>query len=965
MRAWTNLWRFVSSLIGALTGRRPRRGGEEPPVLRARADVLVAHPQVVDVAVSTRDAGSAPSLPPEADTIVEQPRANTEAWASEEISPVGEALAEPDGDDPVVSSPADGFSHESPRVGIRPLDAAFPGAGMYGNSIPEIEVTEPVLVSTATIQSESSATVETSQVQEPPSNSAVVETPTAIAAPDVSSPHADPYPELPETVAPDAGIDRESGFEDVGDASANGSQPTIVELGVETVLVPEEGMDSDDEADDFSEELWADDEILETEDGSAGGNQPVGPHRPRPKAGPAERRLEPFTEYAITAPRPQSDDYRKWNRAIAEHLLLNVAAGEKLYLTITPRILARALVEVQGTIVSSEEAQQHFANAVSALYRERVLTQRARLRVLRRTGDDGLPECIGFLALTVLAAYRMRSDEEATGLAYYMRLGELLRCEPSGQYPIGFDPLVFESLWHFLRDWLAHRQGSRLIVPSDEVGIRRFVGLPLAHVPLRSLDIEKLPDFFVWAGYEPRSVVTADRLTADFARWIRARGALTPTGVGAFADARRAAVLAEIRAELDSWDGTCDESFSRRSAWVEVLFDPVQFRPDLYYVPRRPSGFPARFDDGVHAFEASDDAWYGRISIRPLDGSDLASGFNWRVQDSGVEFAMRRAAASVIALAPSDDFSYAGFMSAHGLRKNVRCAVLCEETVVQTATEYLSHVAGRTCSPRRHPDLPAGWSLFEGIVAHRVADPPSGLESLDVQANIGLIPSGGIRLGNRWAWLHGAPPRIIVSGSEPGLAVTVDGSPAQVDEEGMLQSNESLNALGPHVIQVGPLRRTVEIVEPSLRVDSPSHHGPAPVGAAPVLLALPPGRWTVVGAVPGQVSRSKYGHRGGTIVECAFAPSWAIRVGPGRGVAVLNVFAGVPPIPDFPHRPSNSTLASRGLLAWTTAIYDAAARHPRIDSIAGQSDPVAVGASWKSYARCAGQIKRAFRASRR
>ena len=52
---------------------------------------------------------------------------------------------------------------------------------------------------------------------------------------------------------------------------------------------------------------------------------------------------------------------------------------------------------------------------------------------------------------------------------------------------------------------------------------------------------------------------------------------------------------------------------------------------------------------------------------------------------------------------------------------------------------------------------------------------------------------------------------------------------------------------------------------------------------AALVLALPPGRWTVVGAVPGQVARASTGHRAGTIVECPFAPSWAIRVGPDRG----------------------------------------------------------------------------------
>ena len=156
-------------------------------------------------------------------------------------------------------------------------------------------------------------------------------------------------------------------------------------------------------------------------------------------------------------------------------------------------------------------------------------------------------------------------------------------------------------------------------------------------------------------------------------------------------------------------------------------------------------------------------------------------------------------------------------------------------------------------------------------MARRLAGAPAGLESLDVQANVGLIPSGCIRLGNRWSWLQGAPPRIIVTGAEPELTVTVDGSPADVDEDGLLRSGESLSVLGAHVVQVGPVRRTVEIVEPSIHMGA-SPKSARPDGAsAPVMLALPPGRWTVVGTSPGQTARSKHAFRNGTIIACAFS----------------------------------------------------------------------------------------------
>jgi hypothetical protein len=248
-----------------------------------------------------------------------------------------------------------------------------------------------------------------------------------------------------------------------------------------------------------------------------------------------------------------------------------------------------------------------------------------------------------------------------------------------------------------------------------------------------------------------------------------------------------------------------------------------------------------------------------------------------------------------------------------------------------------------------------------------LAAPPAGLESLDVQANVGLIPSGGIRLGNRWSWLEGAPPRIVVTGSEPGIPITVDGSAATVDENGLLQAHGALTTLGAHVIQVGPVRRTVEIVEPSLHAASPPEHAKPNGESAPVMLSLPPGRWTVVGAAPGQIARPTYALRGGTIVPCAFPPAWAICVDPARGATVLNVFpgTGVPSSPDLPRGRRLRAPISKEMLGWMSAIYEAAIRRARIDSLVAGSDPAAVIASWKTYARCASQMKRALRNSNR
>ena len=144
----------------------------------------------------------------------------------------------------------------------------------------------------------------------------------------------------------------------------------------------------------------------------------------------------------------------------------------------------------------------------------------------------GEPDCAAFLAASVLAAYRMQADDEAAAHAYYVRLAELLRCDMSAAHPTGFHPAAFESLWVFLQNWLREEHDLRLARPTADVGLRRFVALPLAHVPLRCLDIEKLPTFFYWAGYEPGGRVPRDRLYADLCMWQQARSSLTQPGIG-------------------------------------------------------------------------------------------------------------------------------------------------------------------------------------------------------------------------------------------------------------------------------------------------------------------------------------------------------------------------------------------------------------------------------------------------
>ena len=657
--------------------------------------------------------------------------------------------------------------------------------------------------------------------------------------------------------------------------------------------------------------------------------------RPRP--------AESFTEYASSVGGSLPVEYLRWNRWIIEHMF-SATQTNQIYLSITPTILAGIAVEQSGVVLSPEDAEAQFVAALRAAYRV-VIVEDGRLRLLRTFDNDGLPLAPAFLALSVLAAYRMQSDVEVSGRAYYMRLAELLACGMTAGHPEGFDPVVFESLWFFTEKWIAERTGNRLVLPGGDVGVRRFIALPLTHVPLRRLDIEKLPTFFDWAGYSAGAGVPLTKLSLDLHRWARSYAALSAAGNAALTDERRHAVIAQLALELEAWDGSVTEPNGRRSASVELMLDIVRFRPDLFYLPRRPEGFPSHFDDGIHVLDAGEDGWYDPLQLSADDGQELSDGFEWTCTD---RVSMRRPPASVVPLGPSPD--YTGFLSRSNLLRGTPCAVLCEERIVQVAADYLRATTGRPCTPMIHPSLPAGWRLFTDIKPSHRVDVPEGLDMLGLASKADIVCVGGLRLGRRREWLAGAPPKIIVSGLDTNDVAKVDGQVVSIGEDGVLQTNGYLFVPGTHTVEAGPVRRTIDIVEPLVGSAHKSNGFDSRVHYA----TLPPGRWYLVGAIPGQITARQEAGRSGRICKAEFDPVWAISVDAGPGATLVSIN----PLPVA--AVEGKWISTRGL-QWVSIVYSAGMRRPKIGSLLPNSDQMAINAIWKGYVRAARQIKREWR----
>ena len=263
----------------------------------------------------------------------------------------------------------------------------------------------------------------------------------------------------------------------------------------------------------------------------------------------------------------EEEKYELWNYMLAETCLLSDTSDGIVQLTITPHLLARALEDAGEGIVAPEDAEASLISSVSAVYASRVLGSPLELRALRSSGTQDVPYATAFLALTVLAAFRMHTDDEHTGAAFYPRLAEMLGCELRQTYPIGFDGKAYAALWEELDGWLRRCHYRRLASP-DLTGSRPYLAFPLAHVPLRQLDIDRLPQFFDAKGYEPGARAPIDRLAYDLVNgsgpWPVPDGSGTESVAGPGSPAiRRPAGCGRARALERLPKGRCRQPNSR------------------------------------------------------------------------------------------------------------------------------------------------------------------------------------------------------------------------------------------------------------------------------------------------------------------------------------------------------------------------------------------------------------------
>ncbi len=276
--------------------------------------------------------------------------------------------------------------------------------------------------------------------------------------------------------------------------------------------------------------------------------------------------------------------YQRWNDALVSGLFPTGRTGAPVYLSVYD-----ALLEDYGAGLGvAEDGRQHFIAAVRDLAAEEPLFDvLARLaRVWEVGGCAGSPPFVAGLALAVLAAGDMRTDDSGVTQAnYYHRLNEILgAAHPEQGMPQGFERTPI--LWTLLAEWVQKERRGRLAVRGLS-SKRRFVNPVKSQCLVRVCDVAEMSVVLRAAGHRPGFAVEPEDVAPVLNRWLRGPGATSRLAklLGNADDAELLLQAAEALADAaEALDEGGEDSLGVAASETDV--SAPRFVVEPYYHPR-------------------------------------------------------------------------------------------------------------------------------------------------------------------------------------------------------------------------------------------------------------------------------------------------------------------------------------------------------------------------------------------
>ena len=499
--------------------------------------------------------------------------------------------------------------------------------------------------------------------------------------------------------------------------------------------------------------------------------------------------------------------YLEWNESLSKYFAIGLAPGEAFYLSVDED----ALMQIGRYGFAEGPLPNPVRDFELAVRAECVSPGRVQLPVTTPIETDGTPACLAFLGAMVLAAYRMAQENDIDEKNYFTRLREVLDLPEGSGRPPGMSPAAIEEpLWIALNNWILGN-GWQPSAERGPEGPTKYTNFPLSQSLLREGDKGKLESQFREGESELRRDADWERVGSWF--FNRAESFSTShirtLALGASTDRYNAIVDAVygVYTAID-WEQSPiagDEDIGGRrlvrrlTAGLYREFDPL-FGTIVYHLfPRAKhkhgQGKLSVVRDGKpEPLHQSQDGHF-----RPLWPVSPAGGVAYLVDGDPLISELRVPARDFWILTRDRYYDSSGvFASRDSPRLGETFLLLCrKEFQVQIdilkdegllnwdgdpveLLDYEGWVEYRECQV-----LSANW---DGIIPQN----PDLFDELRPRSRASISLQGGLKAGERNAWIEGHCPELWVSSYDRYCQIRVS-SVLQPDDEPLMDESISTN----------------------------------------------------------------------------------------------------------------------------------------------------------------------------
>lgn len=515
--------------------------------------------------------------------------------------------------------------------------------------------------------------------------------------------------------------------------------------------------------------------------------------------------------------------YDKWQKTLSD-AFLRPHSG--------PTILFVDDSKLATLCPESEDAARNLAAAVRE--RLRLMAGRsmfdpiiARYRHWQRGPQLDPPPILPVIALTVLAATRMRTDAEARSTNYYLRLAQTIcpGTEPGVTETVRKDLreggafVDVAEMWEGLHRWIGAQAGAVGVSTIRDHPHYQRIGFPLSQALIRQSDRILLTRFFQALDFAPSKAPDAQTIATALDIWTTAgTNRLSETLMRALSDVElRPLVSAVIEAHARAWDGRVLASDGKQRIRMRLSVDLDEWKAHWLFPipPNAPDTITFTTTDGtgeVVLTATNELDYYSDKGSPAVEPGLLYSG----LQLHGSEFTAEFPPTPVIFLKPDpktgswtstpEMLPYEEYLVAVSARHFTEF----ERVLKRAATEGWNFIK------QRREALISNYALFSGVkftdgalFAQTLSEHPRLRQARVAPATVPRprfvrgLPIA-TTLSSKHYLLGGEPDLLLPAGGESRMAtVTLDGRSEQLQASGFpIELRRFVSSAGLHTVEV-------------------------------------------------------------------------------------------------------------------------------------------------------------------